>query len=157
DRRRRPCAPATSRRAAGRILAGRRSRTARHPACNPPRAMGYRILTAAIGVAACIGTRAAHAQSAEAEALFTEADKLMKAGETARACEAFEGSNRLEPRAGTLIRLGECRERTGELASAWSAYKDALTRVRDPKKRSIASARLAAIEPRLAYLTVAVP
>jgi cytochrome c-type biogenesis protein CcmH/NrfG len=58
------------------------------------------------------------AQSAEAEALFTEGDTLMKQGKVAEACEAFEASNRIEPRAGTLIRLGECREQNHQLASA---------------------------------------
>jgi len=48
-------------------------------------------------------------------------------------CEAFDASNRLEPRAGTLIALGDCREKNQQLASAWSAYKDALTRVRPGK------------------------
>jgi hypothetical protein len=96
------------------------------------------------------------AQSAEAEALFNDGSKLMAAGKLAAACDAFEASNRVEPRAGTLIRLGECREQNQQLASAWSAYKDALTRVKDPRKREVASAKAAALEPRLSYLTVSV-
>src|ERR1044071_2920592 len=98
----------------------------------------------------------AHAQSAEAESLFNDASKLMKQGDLARACEAFEASNRIEPRAGTLIRLGECREQNHQLASAWSAYKDALTRVKDRRKRALATARIAEIEQRLSYLKVSV-
>ncbi|MCE9579866.1 MAG: hypothetical protein K8W52_42505 [Deltaproteobacteria bacterium] len=98
----------------------------------------------------------AHAQSAEAEALFADGDKLMAAGKLPEACDAFEASNRIEPRAGTLIRLGECREQNQQLASAWSAYKDALTRVKDPRKKEIAVAKVASIEPRLSYLTVSV-
>lgn len=97
-----------------------------------------------------------HAQSAEAEALFADGDRLMSAGKVAQACDAFEASNRIESRAGTLIRLGECRETNHQLASAWSAYKDALTRVRDPRKRDIAAAKVAELEPRLSYLTVLV-
>jgi hypothetical protein len=96
------------------------------------------------------------AQSAEAEALFNDGSKLMASGKLAAACDAFEASNRVEPRAGTLIRLGECREQNQQLASAWSAYKDALTRVKDPRKREVASAKAAALEPRLSYLTVSV-
>lgn len=102
-------------------------------------------------------TRAALAQSAEAEALFAEGDKLLKAGNTASACDAFEASNRMETRAGTLIRLGECRERNRQIASAWSAYKDALTRAKDPNKRAIATAKIAELEPRLSYFTVVIP
>src|SRR5258705_11524929 len=78
-------------------------------------------------------------------------------GKLAQACAAFEASNRVEPRGGTLIRLGECREQNHQLASAWSAYKDALNRVKDPRKRELAAARVAALEPRLSYLTVSVP
>ncbi len=99
----------------------------------------------------------ARAQNADAEILFREADQLMAAGEIGKACDAFEGSNRIEARAGTLIRLGDCREKNGQLASAWSAYSDALSRVKDPKKREIAQAKVAAIEPRLSYLLISVP
>lgn len=98
----------------------------------------------------------AHAQSAEAESLFTEGERLMKQEKLDQACEAFEASNRIEPRAGTLIQLGECREQNHQLASAWSAYKDALGRVKDPRKKAFAEAKVTAIEPRLSYLTVSV-
>lgn len=103
-----------------------------------------------------LGGSHAHAQSAEAEALFNDGNKLMTQGKLAQACDAFEASNRVEQRAGTLIRLGECREKNQQLASAWSAYKDALTRVKDPRKREVAKAKAAALEPRLSYLTVSV-
>ena len=97
------------------------------------------------------------AQSAEAEALFAEGDALMKQNKLAEACDAFDASNRIETRAGTLIRLGECREKNHQLASAWSAYKDALTRVKDAKKRTIATDRVTQLEAKLSYLTVSVP
>ena len=98
----------------------------------------------------------AHAQSAEAEAMFNEGDKLMAAGKLAEACSAFEASNNLDPRAGTLIRLGECREANHQLASAWTAYKDALARVKDPHKRDIATAKVSELEPKLSHLTIVV-
>ena len=81
----------------------------------------------------------------------------MAAGEYGKACDAFEGSNRIEPRAGTLIRLGDCREKNNQLASAWSAYSDALSRVKDPRKREIAQAKVSSLEPRLSFLTINVP
>lgn len=102
-------------------------------------------------------TGRAFAQNAEAEGMFDEGDRLFSAGKIAEACDAFEASNRIEQRAGTLIRLGECREQNHQYASAWSAYKDALTRVRDPRKREIAEAKAKSLEPRLSYLTVSVP
>lgn len=98
----------------------------------------------------------ARAQSVEAEALFSDGNNLMAEGKLAQACEAFETSNRVEPRAGTLIRLGECREQNQQLASAWSAYKDALTRVKDPYKREVATTKVVELELRLSYLMVAV-
>ena len=98
----------------------------------------------------------AHAQVAEAEAMFDQGNQLMAAGALAKACAAFAASNNLDPRAGTLIRLGECREANHQLASAWTAYSDALARVKDPRKREIANARLAALVPHLSHLTIVV-
>jgi hypothetical protein len=104
-----------------------------------------------------MGAGRAAAQSAEAEALFSEGDKLMTEGKLAQACDSFDASNRIEARAGTLIRLGECREQNHQIASAWSAYKDALTRAKDPRKHDIALAKATALEPKLSYLTISVP
>jgi hypothetical protein len=100
---------------------------------------------------------AARAQVPEAQATFNEGVRLLEAGKVAEACDAFEASNKLEPRAGTLLRLGECRERNHQLASAWSAYNDALARAKDPKKRDEAAAKTRELEPKLSYLTVSVP
>jgi len=96
------------------------------------------------------------AQSAEAEAMFNEGDKLMAAGKLAEACAAFEASNNLDPRAGTLIRLGECREANHQYASAWTAYRGGFARAKDPRKRDIAQAKVTALEPRLSHLTIVV-
>jgi hypothetical protein len=117
-----------------------------------------RVSIAAISVAlgVLVASHAAHAQNAEAEALFDDGNKLMTSGKLAQACDAFEASNRAEPRAGTLIRLGECREQNQQVASAWSAYRDALTRVKDPRKRDYAQGKATALEARLSYLTVSV-
>lgn len=104
-----------------------------------------------------ISSAPAHAQNAAAASLFDDGERLMKEGKLAEACQAFEGSNRLEARAGTLINLGLCREQNNQLASAWSAFKDALTRVKDPKKQQLATEHANAIEPRLSYLTISVP
>ncbi len=101
-------------------------------------------------------TAPARAQNAAAETLFADGERLLKEGKVPQACDSFEASNRIEARAGTLINLGLCREQNHQLASAWSAFKDALTRVKDPKKKEVALARVAAIEPRLSYLTISV-
>lgn len=110
-----------------------------------------------VAVAVAGAARTARAQNADAEALFNDAERLEGQGKIPEACDAFEASNRIEPRAGTLIRLGQCREAQGRMVSAWSAYKDALTRVKDPAKKAVADGRIAALEPTLSYLTVSVP
>jgi len=118
--------------------------------------MRHLLLVLSIAAISVVGARAARAQSAEAEALFNEGDARMRDGKLDEACQAFEASNRIEPRAGTLIRLGECREKNRQLASAWSAYKDALTRVKDPNKKAIATAKVAELEPKLSYMTISI-
>jgi hypothetical protein len=119
----------------------------------PRRSRSIAATSAALVTLACAQ---AHAQSAEAEKLFSDGTQLLADGKVAQACEAFAASNRAEPRAGTLIALGDCRERNHQLASAWSAFKDALGRVKDPRKKSYATTKVAALEPRLSYLTVQV-
>jgi hypothetical protein len=103
-----------------------------------------------------VGARA-HAQGATAQQRFDDAERWMAEGRLDEACAAYEESNRLDARAGTLIRLAECREHNHQLASASAAYRDALARVKDPRKRAYAQQQLAAIEPQLSYLTVVVP
>ena len=122
-------------------------------------ALRHRLMSIAVTSVALnmvVARHPARAQSADAEALFNDGIKLLAEGKVAQACAAFHASNRVEPRAGTLIRLADCLERNHQLASAWSAYKDALTRVKDPRKRAVATARAAALEPRLSHLTVAI-
>jgi hypothetical protein len=92
----------------------------------------------------------------QADALFERGKQLMEADRIDEACGLFDASNRIDPRAGTLIWIGECRTRNHQLASAWRAYQDALARVVDPRKKQIATAKLADVEDRLSYLLVVV-
>jgi hypothetical protein len=110
----------------------------------------------AVVAAVCAAGGAARAQSGGAVALYNQGYRLLDEGKIAEACEAFEASNRAQPGAGTYIALGQCRERNHQLASAWSAYTAAQARARDDEKKKFASARIAALEPRLSYLTVMV-
>src|ERR1043165_3380571 len=64
------------------------------------------VISVVLGVG-FLGNPAAFAQSADAEALFDQGNKLMADGKLAQACDSFEASNRIEPRAGTLLQLGE--------------------------------------------------
>src|SRR5262245_8900439 len=121
-------------------MAATRSRIPRRPSAS----------IAATSLCACllaVAPRVAGAQNAEAERLFVQAEGLIAAGKVTEGCDAFEASNRIEPRAGTLIKIGLCKEKLGKLASALAAYQGALERVKDPKKKAVATDRVAALEP----------
>jgi hypothetical protein len=102
----------------------------------------------------------AYAQSAEAEVLFREGRKLVKAGKLEAGCAKIEASEKLESSVGTLLNLGDCREKLGRHASAWAAFKKAEAQAklagRDDKRRNEASKRAAALEPKLTQLVIMV-
>jgi hypothetical protein len=101
---------------------------------------------------------AAADNAVEAEQLFRDGRALLKAGKLAAACEAFEGSQRLEPGIATLLNLADCRERNQQLATAWSVYLQAASKARSDASASrlagVARDRAAALEPRLSFLTI---
>ncbi|MBK7077746.1 MAG: hypothetical protein IPH44_36160 [Myxococcales bacterium] len=114
------------------------------------------VLAAVVLVAA--GSGRAAAQSAEAETLFRDGKKLMAKGQFAEACLAFEGSFKKDPAATTLLNLADCREKNGQLASAWGHFVEAarLARGQGAIEKS-ARDRADALEPKVSYLVVAVP
>jgi tetratricopeptide (TPR) repeat protein len=100
----------------------------------------------------------ADAQPAEAEELFQEGRALVDAGQIERACNKFEASHRLDPSVGTLLNLGDCRERLGQVATAWATFlaAESLARQLGDDQRADEAARRARaldMEPR----TVTVP
>jgi hypothetical protein len=99
------------------------------------------------------------ADQAAAEALFTEAKKLVAAGDFEHACPKFAESNRLDPGSGTLLNLGACYEKVGKLASAWGAFNEAAVTARnagDSGRQEEAARRAAALAPRVPKLTIVV-
>lgn len=93
----------------------------------------------------------------EAKRLFDEGRALVDQGKAAEACARFAQSYDLEHAPGTMLNLGECAERAGELGRAWSLYDEA-AREYDRTSRS-AGARFAheradALAPRLAMVVV---
>src|SRR5215470_17557485 len=102
----------------------------------------------------------ARAQSAEAEALFRDGRSLIKAGKLAAGCDKLAASERLESSVGTLLNLGDCREKQGKLASAWAAFRQAEAMARrtggDDRRQAEAGRRAGLLEPRLANLTIQV-
>lgn len=103
----------------------------------------------------------AHAQSAEAEVLFRDGRALIKKGKTAAGCDKLAASERLETSVGTLLNLGDCREKLGRFASAWAAFRKAEALAKrtggDDKRMAEAGRRAATLEPRLANLVIEVP
>jgi hypothetical protein len=103
------------------------------------------------------------AQTASADLLFREGRRLMEAGQLAQACAAFEHSQRLDPAVTTLLNLAGCREKLGQLATAWELFLDAERQTRsarDPmteQLHKVARDRVAAIEQRVPKLTIRVP
>ncbi|MEO7736160.1 MAG: hypothetical protein ABIY55_34700, partial [Kofleriaceae bacterium] len=101
----------------------------------------------------------ARAQSAEAETLFREGKRLLKKGDIAEACNKFDASERLEPTAGTELNLADCREKNGQLATAWALFVKAASVAKHAgggKREVEARRRAAALEARLVYLTITV-
>jgi hypothetical protein len=94
--------------------------------------------------------------------MFREGRTLLAAGKIAEACAAFEASHKLEPAMSTLMNLAACRERNGQLATAWGLFLDVERRTRtagdDASRRlhQVALDRAARLEPRISKLTISV-
>lgn len=104
-----------------------------------------------------VQTTTARAQTdgaAAAEVLFHEGAELRRQGQFAEACEKFEESQRLDPAAGTLLNLGDCREAEGKLATAWSLFEEARKTAATSFIRDEAQARAQAVHGRLGYLQI---
>jgi hypothetical protein len=98
--------------------------------------------------------------SAAAQALFDEGMRLLGEGHTAEACPKLAESFRLERAPGTEFRLGECYEKIGRIASAWSAFvsvADASKAAGRADREQIARQHASALEPRLTRVVIDVP
>ncbi len=96
---------------------------------------------------------------AAAEALFREGRALMEEGKYAAACPKLAESYEQDPGTGTLLALAMCRERAGQLASAWASYGQVASHSkRDGRadREQAARERMQALEPRLSRLTITV-
>jgi hypothetical protein len=119
----------------------------------------------AIGIGLCLMSwsvsRDVRAQDASttgaAAALFDEGVALMEKGALGEACPKLARSHELSPNGGTLLALAECYEKSGKVASAWVAYKEAAIRANaakrvDAEKSAVAAAKR--LEPSVSKLTV---
>src|SRR5215831_849230 len=118
-----------------------------------------------IVAAAASGPAIATAQpaGAQAEALFRRGKELMAHGKTGEACGAFDASQKLDPTTSTQLNRAACREKNGQLATAWGLFLEAerMTRAAtDAPTRElhkVAQNRAAKLEARLSTLTISVP
>jgi hypothetical protein len=95
-----------------------------------------------------------------AAALFQEGRKLLEENRVSEACRKFDESQRLDPGGGTLLNLAACHEREGRAASAWAEFEEALANARRDGRADrvqVATQRIAALERRVAHVTIAVP
>ena len=103
----------------------------------------------------------ARAQPAEdqaaARSLFDEGRTLLKAGKYGGACPKLEAAAKLYSSPGILLNLGDCYEKSGRTASAWTEFGEsaaAADRAGRSDQSAEAKRRQAAVEPRLSRLTV---
>lgn len=130
------------------------------PSLRPARAgCTARLLVAALALGGSAG--AAAQPNVPAEAAFRDGMKLMAEKRYAEACEAFAASDRVGPSIAAKMKLADCEEKRGRLATAWAAFLDVASQTReDPARqaeRAVAERRAAALEPRLPHLTISVP
>ncbi len=100
---------------------------------------------------------------AQAEILYRQAKQLLSQGKTAEACAAFDESAKLDPTVPTVLGQAICREKNGQLATAWGLFLGAERQTRaardDAGKQlhQMASDRAQKLEARLSTLKIVVP
>jgi len=119
-----------------------------------------------ICVALVMVTSVARAQPstaiAQAEVLFRQGKDQMAAGKVAEACASFDASQRLAPSVSTRLNQANCREKNGQLATAWGYYLDASREAAalgtpDGKQlRQTAADKAAKLEARVSSLKIVV-
>jgi hypothetical protein len=107
---------------------------------------------------------AARAQTSEIQAaaqkMFDDAKALMETGKYEEACALLEESQKIDPGMAAQFRLGECYEKAGRLASAWSTFVEVASAARAAAmadRERVARERAEALKPKLSYLAIKVP
>jgi len=117
------------------------------------------VLAAAL-LSAAPPARAATETEKEAQALFLAAMKLLASKQYGEACDKLARSQELDPGMGTQFRLAECYEKLGRPAGAfiqYSAVAEAAKAAGKLEREAVARRRAAALEPKVARLTITVP
>lgn len=111
-----------------------------------------------LAVTLVLPARSALADSVTAEALFQSGREAMDKGDAKSACDRFEESYRIEPKPGTALNLGNCREQLGQVASAWQRFQEAAQTLSPEDARApIAKQRAAALVAKVPKLLLRLP
>ena len=122
----------------------------------PSRQLAFAVLALCAGLG--LSTPAHAEDRAAAEALFQAGREAMDARDYKTACDRFEESHRLEPTGGALLNLANCRDKLGELATAWQRFQEAIEKLPPGDSRlAIAKERSKALEPRIPKLVLLPP
>jgi hypothetical protein len=120
------------------------------------------IVVAVLAITAVPSAARAQSSTAQAETLFRQGKDLLAHGRVAEACAAFDASQKLDPTIATLLNQASCREKNGQLATAWGLFLDAERQSRSAgddagrQLHRIATDHAAKLEPRLSTLTITV-
>ena len=127
----------------------------------PERSVCKRIGVLGLLFVALAVSSVAHAATPEDRAAarehLTQAQDLKKQGQLAEAIPHFAESQRLDPKLSTALDLADCAELAGKLVEAqayWAAARDQAKREEKPQSRARAEQRLAAVEKRVAHLSL---
>ena len=123
----------------------------------PPRSFAaIGVLVAALAASSAVRAGTPEDRAAAREHL-TQAQELKKQGQLAEALTHFEESQRLDPKLTTALDLADCAELAGKLVEAqgyWAAARDQAKHDEKPQSRARAEQRLAAVEKRVAHLSL---
>ncbi len=100
------------------------------------------------------------ADKEKADRLFKEGRTLAAEGNHAGACERFEASQKLRPGIGVLFNLADCNEKLGKTGTAYKQLTEVVVRTQaalQADREKLARERLAALEPRIIKVRIAVP
>lgn len=118
------------------------------------------LLATAVASSVLFGTSvlsAAPEGRAAAKQHQARAEELKKQGKLADACAELAEVERLDSKLPTLLELAECTESLGKLVEAetlWAAARERAKKDEKPQSRARAQERLAAVQKRVAHLTL---
>ena len=122
--------------------------------------MGRFLSVLTLLIAGGVSARASAQESTVAQVLYTDAQRLVLAGDTHKACLKFGESQRIDPRLNTLIALAACHEREGKTATAWGEFLEAKEQAAargDATRAEFAETRAAALAMRTHRILFALP